>query len=206
MICAQCGAEFSITHDCPGSRLAPKLKPVEEVHSFRIAPMHYLREALAIARLNEAAIRRAAHDVNSIFYGAVIMVIGSLLGSVGSSLISGVVGRRSSVTIGAVALESIAVLALSLVSTGLMHIAARILFRAYGRYWSLVGALWLGSIVAWIGVIPGIGTLIAAIWNFAVFLWVFEEVEGVERIHAIGLSIGLSAALWAAGGVLASLR
>jgi len=205
MKCAKCGAEFSITHDCRGSGQSVHSKPVEDVRSFRPAPMVYLREALAIARLNEGAIRRAAHDVNSIIYGAAIMAIGFILRSLGSSLASGIMGRRSSVTLAVVVLGIISSLALSLVSTGILHAAARLLFQANGKYWGLLGALWLGSIATWVGVIPAIGTMIAAIWNFAVFLWVFEEVEGVRRIQAIGLSIGMSAVLWVAGTALSGL-
>lgn len=43
------------------------------------APLHYLRQAIAIARLDDSAILAASHDSNALDFGAVLWFVGQVL-------------------------------------------------------------------------------------------------------------------------------
>jgi hypothetical protein len=71
---------------------------------------------------------------------------------------------------------------------GLCHLLARSWFGARGTYKGVLRPLLLGSVVTWLGVIPFVGVLVAGLWSIAVMMIVFENVEGISRLKAFGLS------------------
>jgi len=82
---------------------------------------------------------------------------------------------------------------LLLAQYGICHLLARWWFGARGTYVGVLRPLLLGSVVMWLAVIPYIGLIIAALWSIAVMMIVFENVDGIGRLKAFGLSavIGL---------------
>jgi hypothetical protein len=50
------------------------------------------------------------------------------------------------------------------------------------------------------------GTLVAGLWMTAIRMRVFEEVDGIERLKAFGLSFGIGLAFSILGLTLAGLR
>ena len=79
MQCAVCGQEYGVTHTCAG--IAPMTTPEETAPppGLRFAPVHYFREAIKISCWDDAAVRRAARDNNSLLYGFLILAITSVL-------------------------------------------------------------------------------------------------------------------------------
>ena len=84
-------------------------------------------------------------------------------------------------------------LAISALATAAVHGAAKLLFRASGQYVRLLRVLWVGSIVLWIGALPVVGPLVGGVLYLLVALVAISEVEGVERLQALILVIGLRA-------------
>lgn len=196
MRCAVCGGSYGLFHDCPGPLQPEAVKP-ELVVRLRFAPLHYFREALAIARWDEAAIQRASRDNNALLYGLIFWSTGILLSTLGDQLEVWI--RTHSVTRGAI-LTNIGLTALALPVVflltvgyfGLCHGIARSLLGGVGTFMRILRAMMLGSLVLWVGVVPVAGSFVAnAWWGIAILLWVFEEVNGIERLHALAISIGV---------------
>jgi hypothetical protein len=78
---------------------------------------------------------------------------------------------------------------LMLAQYGLCHFLARWWFGAHGTYVGVLRVLLLGSIVTWLGVVPYVGVIIAGFWAVAVMMIVFEDVDGIGRLKAFGLSL-----------------
>jgi hypothetical protein len=73
----------------------------------------------------------------------------------------------------------------------LIHGAAKFFFGATGRYRSLLQVIWLGWVVQLFNLIPLIGLLIASAWTLIISIWTFEEVDGIERLQALMLVLGV---------------
>ena len=156
-------------------------------------PGWYLREAVRISRFDTRAIERSSHD-RALAYGAAIFGVGSLLATAGVWL-----GPSPDVDqpISPVAFVLMigGSFAASAVGTAVMHGAASLLFGATGTYLRLLRALWMGSLVKWLVVVPVVGPLVAGVWSLLVALVTFEEVDGIERLQALALSLGYNAAI-----------
>jgi hypothetical protein len=71
---------------------------------------------------------------------------------------------------------------------GLCHLIAKWFFGGTGSYLDVMRPLLLGWFVNCLVLIPVAGTLAAAIGWTAVLMMVFEEVEGISRLQAFGIS------------------
>lgn len=78
MRCPACGEDYEITHECSAQSAAEPTAP-EAPPPSGFAPIYYLRQAMAIARLDASAVRRAAKDRNALLYGLIFWGVGLLL-------------------------------------------------------------------------------------------------------------------------------
>jgi hypothetical protein len=192
--CPVCGRSYGVTHTCPGpvpTEAAATKWPVPQ----GFAPVHYLRQALAIARLDDAAVTVASLDKMAMLYGASFWVLGQLLILAGSLWAGGGAFARLGWFAALLTVEFVILLDATLVLAqyGLCHLLARWWFGGRGTYWGVLRPLLLGSIVTWLGIVPFVGVIIAGLWSIAVMMIVFEDVDGISRLKAFGLSavIGL---------------
>jgi uncharacterized protein YqgC (DUF456 family) len=75
---------------------------------------------------------------------------------------------------------------------GMCHLIAKWFFGATGNFKELMRPLLLGWFVNCLVRIPVVGTLLAAIGWAAVLMMVFEEVDGIGRLQAFGISAGIN--------------
>lgn len=168
-----------------------------------IAPGYYLQLAFKIATWDDVAIRRAARDPDSIFYGAVFSAISAAVIFLGSSL-PGMLQRSDmngdrlfwGVVLGLVFMWT-AMGILAFVQLGLCHLVAKLFFGATGTFVGVMRPLLLGWFVNVLIIIPLVGTLAAAIAWTAVLMMVFEEADGIERLQAFLISAGINVAFLA---------
>jgi hypothetical protein len=190
MQCTVCGQEYGLTHNCPGITPSVSAEELAPVIPPRFPFFYYLREAYRIVRWDDVAVRRASRDKNALFYGVVIWAIGALL-AVGVPVISQA-ARGGEVNWIQIAL-GIAILlpvlaGLTVLQFGVCHLLARLLFHATGSFVALLRALLLGQLVTWLIVVPYVGLLLAGLGGIAVLMIVFEEVDGIRRLQAFGIS------------------
>jgi hypothetical protein len=158
-------------------------------------PGWYLREAVRISRFDTRAIGRSSHDRAALAYGAAIFGVGSLLATAGVWPSPDVDQLDQPISPVAVVLMIGGSFAASALGIAVMHGAASLLFGATGTYLRLLRALWMGSLVKWLVVVPVVGPLVAGVWSLLVALVTFEEVDGIERLQALALSLGYNAAI-----------
>jgi hypothetical protein len=193
--CPVCGQEYGLTHACPGPITVDPAAAAEWNRPEGLAAGHYLRLAWAIARFEDAAITAAAQDKEALFYGGLIWIIGQIFifaGQLVPGVARGINVNWAAIVVGVVLMiffDAILVLA----QYGLCHLLARWWFGATGSYLGILRAMLLGSIVVWVAVIPLVGIFVAGLWALAVLMRVFEEVDGIERMQAFGLSFGVGA-------------
>jgi hypothetical protein len=186
--CSVCGRPYGVTHSCPGppSRVPNSTWPIPTT----FAPVQYFRQAIAIARFDEAAIISASFDRRSILYGAAIWLLGQFL--IFGHVLWAAAHSQRAIRLPAVAVGSCVLIMADavwlLAQYGFCHILARWLFGAHGTYVRLLRPLLLGSIVTWLLIVPYVGTLVAGFWSIAIMMLVFENVDGIERLKAFGLS------------------
>jgi len=161
--------------------------PSDGVSPSAQGPLNYATAALAIAKLDTEAIVRVSRDPVALVYGAIVAVVAGALSIVLRSLFSGVAPP-----IAAVAVGPILGLVVSVVTTGIVHLLAKVMFQANGTLVGLLRVLWLGSFVSLFGVIPILGSIVSGIWSLLVTMVTFQEVDGIERLQALGLSIVVS--------------
>ncbi len=79
MKCQVCGMEYGLSHNCSG--IAPLVLPEEmgPPPKLRFAPFYYLDEAFKILIWDDAAVRRASKDNNSLVYGLAILIIATAI-------------------------------------------------------------------------------------------------------------------------------
>jgi hypothetical protein len=188
--CPVCGQTYGITHACPGAS-APWPAVAEVVPPSGFAPAYYFRQAIGIARLEDAPILRASRDENAFIHGLMVWAFGQFLLFIG--LVSPVLTRASEVNWFLVAFQFSAFLVLDGIiyfsQYAVCHLLARVMLGARGTYLGLLRAMLLGSVVTWLGWIPFIGVVLAGLWGIAVLMRVFEEVEQVERLKAFTLAV-----------------
>jgi hypothetical protein len=72
---------------------------------------------------------------------------------------------------------------------GLCHLVAKYLFGGTGKFITILRPISLSSILIWIAWIPVVGLIAAGIGTIAVVMLTFEEIEGIERMQAFGISV-----------------
>jgi hypothetical protein len=198
MQCAICGQEYGVTHTCAG--IAPLTTPEEMAPApgLRFAPVHYFSEAFKILCWDDAAVRRASKDNNSLLYGFLIQAITpaiplGLLALRDAQLGYPVPWDRIVPRYGWVLLYSLLWIFLQI---GLSHVLAKILFEAKGSYVAIMRAYLLGQLYRWLIIVPVAGGLLTGVGSIAVLMLVFEEVDGIERMKAFGLAAFIGVIFW----------
>ncbi len=206
MQCAVCGQDYGLTHTCTG--IAPMTTPEEMAGPprLRFAPVHYFGEAVKILCWDDAAVRRASKDNNSLLYGFLILAIAP-------AFPLGLLTLRDmnlgySVPWGLIASRYLLVLLYSLIwiflQIGLSHVLAKTLFEAKGSYVAIMRAYLLGQLFQWLTIVPIVGGMLAGVGGIAVLMLVFEEVDGIERMKAFGLAASIGVIFWVASIWLAT--
>jgi hypothetical protein len=166
----------------------------------RFAPTYYFTEAFKILTWDDAAVRRASRDNNSLIYGFLIIAIGTALQFVPILLRS--LQLNYPIPLNLLMTRYAWVLVYSLVwiiaQIGLSHVLARIFFDAKGSYLSLMRAYLLGQMYRWLIFIPVIGGMLIGLGGIAVLMMVFEEVDEIERMKAFGLAATIGIIFWIA--------
>ncbi|HMD40460.1 MAG TPA: hypothetical protein VKH15_14345 [Candidatus Acidoferrum sp.] len=198
MKCEVCGMEQGFAHICSG--VAPPLTPEEaELPPDGLAAGYYLRLAFNIVRWDDMAVRRAARDANSLFYGALLCAVTASIIFFVTSL-PGILHRPDanfetiflSILLGLLFVW-VSLGAIAIVQIGLCHFIARWFLGATGTFVGVIRPLLLGWFVNSLAVIPVVGPVAAAIaWMF-VFALVLEEVDRIGRLRAFLLSVGINA-------------
>ena len=197
MRCDVCGLDYGLSHNCSG--IAPVLTDEETAPPpGGFSPGYYLRLAFNIVRWDDIAIRRASRDSNAIYYGAFLWIVAAtivLVGTALSQMLAAIHAPGPAMVIGVVVGMSVglAVMAiLTFVQLGLCHLIAKWFFAGTGSYLGVMRPLLLGWFVNCLILIPVVGMLAAGIAWTAVLMMVFEEVDGIGRLQAFGISAGIN--------------
>ena len=192
MRCPACGQEiYGIVHNCPSP--SDTMEPADTAAPAGSGLVYYLREAFAIARWDDFAVQRAARDNMALLYGLLFWTVAFLLGLARGAVGAAVSGRSLhwGEIIGAALFILPAFAVFTLVYYGVCHLLARWLFGGTGSYLAVLRPMMLSSVVQWAAIIPIAGGLLASLWGLGVFMYVLSEVERIERMQAVGISIGL---------------
>lgn len=193
--CPVCGRSYGVTHSCTGPVATETPLAAKWPVPSGFAPVHYFRQALAIARLDDGAVLAAARDKSAMLYGAIIWLVGQSLIFAGFLWAGGrpLGGFNWFALLFGVQILIVLDAILMLAQYGICHLLARWWFGARGSYVGVLRPLLLGSVVTWLGVLPFAGPILAGLWSVAVMMIVFEDVDGIGRLKAFGLSfvIGL---------------
>jgi len=201
MVCNVCGLEYGLSHNCAG----PLSTAGQAILSDGLeAPKngglgYYLGETAKIARGDDVAIRRNARDRRASPYGLAIWIGSMLICLLGTTLptlsaalsnmdpIAKVIGGMVGLMIGLMLMAL-----MTLIQLGLCHPIAKWIFGATGKFKELMRPLLLDWIVNCLVLIPAAGMLLAAVAWTAVLMMVFEEVDGIGRLQAFGISAGIN--------------
>ena len=198
MQCTVCGQEYGLAHSCAG--IAPLTTPEETAPApgLRFAPIHYLGEAGKILCWDDAAVRRASRDNNSLLYGLLILVIAPALPLGLMTLRNVGLGYPVpwSLLLRGYTVAFFFGLVWIILQIGLAHLLAKVMFDAKGTYIAIMRAFLLGQLYQWLGIVPMIGGIISGIGGIAVLMLVFEEVDGIERMKAFGLAAAIGVGFW----------
>ncbi len=163
-----------------------------------------LRDGIQIARWDGEAVERVSRNPRALFHGACFTIIGTLLAGVLNLLGVGpepTTARWPFLLFGLVVAGALQ-LAISAISTGVIHGTAMLLFGGSGTYVKLLRVLWVGSVVTWVALIPLVGPIIGGLLYLLVALIAISDVEGVERLQALMLVVGLRALTFVAALLL----
>jgi hypothetical protein len=199
MRCAVCGVNYGLTHQC--SEVAAEVAPEEAAPPpTGFAPDYYLTLAFNIARLDVVAIRRAARDPNATYYGAGVWMLTASVILVGRLLPRAVALARTSGPASLIAVIvglsfGLVVMAIgTFLQLGLCHVLAKWLFGGSGTYLEVMRPLLLGWWVNCLTLVPVVGPIAAGLAWMILLMIVFEEADGIERLQALGISVGISGA------------
>jgi hypothetical protein len=76
------------------------------------------------------------------------------------------------------------------------HLVAKNFLGGTGTLMPIMRALFLGSVVTWVGFLPLVGPIAVGIGNTIVTMVVFEELENIERMQAFVVSAGVNIAFF----------
>ena len=201
MVCNVCGLEYGLSHNCPG----PLSAAGQDILSAGLqAPTdgglgYYLGEAYKIVRWDDIAIRRTAKDSRATLYAVLFWLAAMLFILLPTSLqvLSRVLANANPIAtvIGTVVGLTVGLFVMGLITfaqLGLCHLIAKWFFGATGKFIELMRPLLLGWFVNCLMLIPVAGMLLAAVGWTAVLMMVFEEVDGIGRLQAFGISAGIN--------------
>jgi hypothetical protein len=210
MKCEVCGLEYGLSHNCGGPLSAAAQSIATEGMAPRMAPPadaglgYYLGQALKIVRWDDLAIRKNSKDSRATVFGVLFWLASALLILVVQSLPAmNVMMRNASPAarvIGAVVGIGFALVLMALITfvqLGLCHLIAKWIFGATGKFIEVMRPLLLGWFVNCLALIPVAGMLLAAIGWTAVLMMAFEEVDGIGRLQAFGISAGINICFFA---------
>ena len=200
MKCDVCGQEYGLSHNCSG--IPPLVTPEELAPppGLQFAPLHYLDQAAKIMTWDDAAVRQASRDNNSLVYGLVILAIGTAIPfgflvlrdvRLGYTTPGGLLGLRYAQTL---AYSIVWIIA----QIGLSHLLAKRFFEAKGSFIEIMRAYMLGQMYRWLIIVPIVGGMLVGLGGIAVLMMVFEEVDGIERMKAFGLATAIGITFWVA--------
>jgi hypothetical protein len=201
MRCDVCGLEYGLAHNCPGPLppAAQDLVTAELQVPSDAGLGYYLNQAVKIVRWDDGAIRRNAKDPKATVYGLLfwsasilLILLVTTLPMLSRSLpkvnpIALAIGIIVGLTFGFVVMAII-----TFIQLGLCHLIAKWFFGATGKFAEVMRPLLLGWFVNCFLLIPVAGMLLAAIGWTAVLMMVFEEVDGIGRLQAFGISAGIN--------------
>ncbi len=200
MKCNVCGMDYGLSHNCSG--IAPLMTAEEAAPPpTGFSPGYYLGLAFNIARWDHIAIRRASRDSNAIYYAAffwiaaatIVLIATALSRTLAASRVSRLSGPAMVIAVVIGMSFGLALMALlTFIQLGLCHLMAKWFFGGSGSYMGVMRPLLLGWFVNCLILIPVAGTLAAAIAWTAVLMMVFEEVDGIGRLQAFGISAGIN--------------
>lgn len=206
MVCNVCGLEYGLSHNCPG----PVSAAGQEILAAGLqAPTdgglgYYLAEALKIVRWDDVAIRRNAKDPRATPFALLIWLTSMLLILLVTGLpaLSRVLQGNNpvAIAIGAIAGLAFALIVMAVITfvqLGLCHLIAKFFFGASGKFRELMRPLLLGWFVNCLSLVPVAGMLLAGIGWTAVLMMVFEEIDGIGRLQAFGISAGMNICFFA---------
>ncbi len=210
MLCPVCGTEYGVVHSCPGAPAAM----LEPPPPLEFAPVRYFRQGLAIARWDDAAIQRASRDNGALLHGLLFWCVGVVLLTLRDIVASSRRGGEFAwlVIIVVFVLAFVITAAWQLTYFALCHLIAKKFFNGSGTYMGVLRPMMLSSFLLWLEVIPYVGGLVAGIWwGLAILLWVFEEVERMERLKALVIVVMMNIVFSVVGmylgiGPLAEMR
>lgn len=197
MKCEVCGQEYGVAHNCAGVAAQISLEEAAPPPG-GFAPLYYLRLAFNIARWDDVSIRRASRDTNAGFYGAFFFAITSLvilLFTAVPQLLRTMQVPVAAMIFGVIVglIAGLAVMAVvTFIQLGLCHLIAKWFFGGTGTFMGIMRPLLLGWFVNALILIPVVGIWPAAIAWIAILMLVFEEVEGIGRLQAFLISVGVN--------------
>lgn len=190
MRCPVCGQSYGLTHNCAGVAPAPTADEIAPP-SHSIPAVHYFLEAWRIAVWDDAAIRRVAADKNALLFGVLYWGLGAFA----LVAVPSVSMMRAEVPVDLLALAFGLVIgaaiaaAVTMAQYAVCHFAAKWFFHATGTYIGVLRPLLLGfSLVNLALLIPFVGIYVGGLWGIAILMFVFEEVDGIERMQAFGIA------------------
>lgn len=200
--CPLCGLSHGAEDPCPAehggsgeAQAATEKRKQTPPQGF--APGYYLRMALGIASFDSKAIHAAAEDPQAGLYGAAIWAIGQTA-IFAQRMVPA--ARAAHMNWFAIGNAGLTILILDggwmLAQYAICHAVGRWLFAARGTYAGIVRAMLMGALPTWLVVIPYAGLVMGALWTLAVLMRVFEQVDGIAKIHAFGLAFGTGVLFW----------
>ena len=157
--CDVCGLDYGLTHSCTGIPPLVTANETAPAPNLRFAPLYYLDEAFKIMTWDDAAIRRASKDNNSLLYGFLLVAIATVIPFVflvqsdlrlGYALPWNLLVTRYAQTLA----YSLAWIILQI---ALSHLLAKLLFGAKGSYLGVMRAYMLGQLFRCSSSCPSLG-------------------------------------------------
>ncbi|OLC99843.1 MAG: hypothetical protein DMG35_14985 [Acidobacteria bacterium] len=189
--------DYGVSHNCSG--IAPLQTPEEAAPPpSGFAPSYYLRLAFNIVRWDDVSIRRASRDSNALFYGIALWAVSVTIIFLGTGvrpLLQRFAASPIALIIGLIfgmAFILVYMGVIVVVQLGLCHLIAKWFLGATGRFPEVIRPLLLGWFVNCLILVPYVGMLAAGIAWTAVLMLVFEEVDGIGRLQAFGISAGIN--------------
>lgn len=201
MVCNVCGLEYGLSHNCPGPISANAQNILnEDLKAPEYSGLgYYLEQAFKIVTWDDVAIRRNAKDTRATPFAVMIWVFAMMVVLLvttyptlsrvlrNTNPMAMLIGLGFGISIGLLIMAVITFAQLSL-----CHLIAKWFFGATGKFGEIMRPLLLGWFVNCLAIVPVAGMLLAAIGWTAVLMMVFEEVDGIERLQAFGISAGIN--------------
>lgn len=201
MICEVCGMEYGLSHNCSGPRsdAALQIAAAELTPPQNAGPAYYVEQAWKIVRWDDVAIRRNSKDSRATIFGILIWLASAYLILVVQAYTvmriqlvhASLVARASSMILG-LSFGVMLMAVVTFIQLGLCHVIAKLIFGATGKFVEVARPLLLGWFVNCLVLIPVAGMFLAGIGWTALLMMVFEEVDGIKRLQAFGISAGIN--------------